>query len=1155
MRVFSTVLAIGLWILPAMGNTPILDIHFSSAEGFSNGSGIDSTAGMAAQPGWYAGDTAGVGYAACTSRWARAKNYSGFTLEVGHAVVVETTLRLNTLSGSYPNNKDVLRAGFAYYALHSGNTIPSVGATLHSYSDGSYWFGGDSATNRINIGAEHVGDWIKLSQVIIRGANSNEFSGYVSATNLTSASDLGSTAESWIQTTTDGSWGGDMDPAFRAYDTDLMVEIQLDRWTVSVTTNPTPPVVTPPPPEVTTGVVHILVDPDVSVSVDGHLYLDRKQFISLSDAGKKFEGKVANPAAVDYYTDDLGMNFGRELGGAFGVVGWNQSAVKEDPLRPGYVDMTNLVNKLNPDNGGTSAAFMNQFSPNLDIATHDRYGAGAQTNGCVPSFMDAWVGAGDDPKHRNAVNADAYGEFVAGILEHGYTDWTRPATYEIVNEPHWAVTPDQRFADIHLAVKQKVDDAGLNVAVGGPCMSVAYFYKNNYQSFGLGDFIDNTGCGLDFYSFHNYDYMSFDSGKNDFVGRVSTGLPVEGVLDMVQNYALLEHGKTVDIVLSEHGGYISSGQERALDQIASTYFPSNSFPGTAFEWEMKRRSVNECLAVRSAIANTMAFMNHPHVVRKAVPFILLESAGWDPRYYSTLLVKENFDPNSTVWHESRYVDFYRYFQDVAGRRVRVLMYEPDIQCHSYADGDKLYILLNNLAEKAEQLALDVPTEGIENITLRRFSRNSDFTPLFVESTTNTLEGLELGSREALAVVVDYTDILKGRVWLDEVPHYADQCRQQFSGTKTFNVVVPNHAATRSAVLRIGVGRTSGLSHGLNVVFNGTALAVPDEDSAELLDNGNEYGSTKIIQLPVNLLQSNNTVQVSFEGGGMGGVGAVVIRTSTEEPLSGHAFGINCAGAEHVASDGTVYQADAYFTTSSEGTDTYSAFGNTDEDPLYKNERYAYSFSYNIPVSNGGYNVTLHMAENWFEVDGARVFDIDIEGVNVVSGLDLHAVAGRANAYDQTFAATVADGSLDIDFTRTLNNAKINAIRIEEAGAPASLPSYSQWVLDSGLAGTNGLRSLDLDGDGFDTWSEFVADTDPGQAGSFFAMDSAYPAGSGFTVSFGSSSNRYYAVEATDNLAGEWSEITNGIAGSGGVMHIIDTEGHTNRFYRVKVDVE
>ncbi|QBG46568.1 hypothetical protein EGM51_03835 [Verrucomicrobia bacterium S94] len=702
-------------------------------------------------------------------------------------------------------------------------------------------------------------------------------------------------------------------------------------------------------------------------------------------------------------------------------------------------------------------------------------------------------------------------------------------------------------------MKRYVDDAGLDVAVGGPCMSVGYFYKNNYQNFGLDTFMANTGCALDFYSFHIYDYMSFDTSKNDFVGRVSTGLPIEGVLDMVENYALITHGKTVDMVLSEHGGYISNDQEGALDLIANTYFPSNSFSGTAFEWEMKRRSVSEHLAVSSAIANTMAFMNNPHVVRKAVPFILLESASWDPRYYSTLLVKENFDKNSTVWHESTYVNFFKFFRNVEGRRVRVMLEDPDIQTQAYVRGSKLFILMNNLADKAENLALNLPTGGLETITLRRFGRNDDFTPFFTETAVQSLDGLQIGAREALAIEMTYSTGFSENMLLDEVPYYGDLVRQEFSGSRTFSVAVPEYTRARSAMLRISVGRDSGWSNDLEVIFNGTPLEVPMEDCADRLDNGSEYGSLKLIPLPTDLLQAVNTVEVSFPDQGTGGIGSVVIRAALEETMENQVYAINCAGPEYTAADGTVYIADTYYSGGSTGTDSTSGFSGTEEDALYTNERYAADFSYNIPVADGDYTVTLHMAENWFEVTNGRVFSVDIEGENVISNLDLFAEAGRAVIHDQIFSTTVNDGSLDIDFYASVNNAKINAIKAVRAVEPG--PVYSDWVLQQGLSLSDAVTNADDDGDGFDAYAEFVAGTDPSDPSSCFRIDGAEVENSGFSISFLSSSNRTYTVWSADKLSGEWRILTNGVSGTGNMLDIIDPALSSNRFYRIDVDIE
>ena len=40
-----------------------------------------------------------------------------------------------------------------------------------------------------------------------------------------------------------------------------------------------------------------------------------------------------------------------------------------------------------------------------------------------------------------------------------------------------------------------------------------------------------------------------------------------------------------------------------------------------------------------------------------------------------------------------------------------------------------------------------------------------------------------------------------------------------------------------------------------------------------------------------------------------------------------------------------------------------------------------------------------------------------------------AVAGRGVAYEQTYSVTVDDGELNVSFSTTTDNAKVNAIRV------------------------------------------------------------------------------------------------------------------------------
>jgi hypothetical protein len=96
--------------------------------------------------------------------------------------------------------------------------------------------------------------------------------------------------------------------------------------------------------------------------------------------------------------------------------------------------------------------------------------------------------------------------------------------------------------------------------------------------------------------------------------------------------------------------------------------------------------------------------------------------------------------------------------------------------------------------------------------------------------------------------------------------------------------------------------------------------------------------------------------------------------------------------------------------------------------LYKNERYG-NFSYNIPVPNGSYTVTLLFAEIYWTSAGKRVFNVSVEGQPAIQGLDIYATVGANTALVRTVPATVANGVLKITFTSTVDHAKVSAIQV------------------------------------------------------------------------------------------------------------------------------
>jgi len=149
-----------------------------------------------------------------------------------------------------------------------------------------------------------------------------------------------------------------------------------------------------------------------------------------------------------------------------------------------------------------------------------------------------------------------------------------------------------------------------------------------------------------------------------------------------------------------------------------------------------------------------------------------------------------------------------------------------------------------------------------------------------------------------------------------------------------------------------------------------------------------------------------------------------------------------SGGEEVGFGDTIFTADQYFT---EGTIVYSnpkvvEIEDTDMDDIYLTERNTQLntgiFSYNIPISNGTYNVKLHFAEiYWGAPEGgdatanARIFDVDIEGEVKLNNYDIYAEVGAITAIIKTFTVTVEDEELNIEFNASDDKPKLSALEV------------------------------------------------------------------------------------------------------------------------------
>ena len=138
--------------------------------------------------------------------------------------------------------------------------------------------------------------------------------------------------------------------------------------------------------------------------------------------------------------------------------------------------------------------------------------------------------------------------------------------------------------------------------------------------------------------------------------------------------------------------------------------------------------------------------------------------------------------------------------------------------------------------------------------------------------------------------------------------------------------------------------------------------------------------------------------------------------------------------------------------------TWKGIDNTADDIVFQTERWDANLSYSIPVPySGDYQVILYFAEihTGSFSNGARVFDVSLEGNLGLDDYDVYAAVGERFATSESFAVNVTDGTLNIDFTSSAGNAKLSGIGILYTGVSLTVTpdNYSFNALVVGQSDT------------------------------------------------------------------------------------------------------
>jgi len=275
-------------------------------------------------------------------------------------------------------------------------------------------------------------------------------------------------------------------------------------------------------------------------------------------------------------------------------------------------------------------------------------------------------------------------------------------------------------------------------------------------------------------------------------------------------------------------------------------------------------------------------------------------------------------------------------------------------------------------------------------------------------------------------------------------------------------VTPNTGANNLPGAPGGVTATAASTNQINLSWNAVAGAgsynVFRSLSSSFIPSSTTYAETVTGTSVVdNVLYTGTTYyyKVCAVNGTGQGPSSATVNATTQTSGAGVIAGINCGGPANGA-----FAVDQSFNN---GTTNTFAGTTVDESALsgatipsqtvMQSDRegtFNYSFT-NLPVGRP-ITVTMYFMENYFAAAGSRIFNVTLNGTQVLASFDVFANAGAKNKAIQKSFNTFADanGQVNISFSPTKDNAECSAILLTQGpNPPLPSPSASAANLCSG----------------------------------------------------------------------------------------------------------
>ncbi|VGO14173.1 Chondroitin sulfate ABC endolyase [Pontiella desulfatans] len=178
--------------------------------------------------------------------------------------------------------------------------------------------------------------------------------------------------------------------------------------------------------------------------------------------------------------------------------------------------------------------------------------------------------------------------------------------------------------------------------------------------------------------------------------------------------------------------------------------------------------------------------------------------------------------------------------------------------------------------------------------------------------------------------------------------------------------------------------------------------------------------------------------------------------------------------------------------------------------------------------------------------------VDSHSVVIDSWESFDVTASVSGAGKLSFGLMSNEGSYsNVDTKEGANVPVLEVVAVSLGGDKDADGLPNGWEFEYFGGATNATVSVDDDGDGFDNLAEFIAGTNPTNAGSFFAASSTNLS-SGFVVEWSAVSNRSYGVWHSVSLTNAFTNLASGILFPQGAYTDTAHNAVSAGFYKVDV---